>query len=185
TQLAVGDFQISSRVGIERKSVDDFLQSIIDGRLFSQLKDLSTHFSRPILIIEGDDLYGRRQIHPNAIKGALNSIAVDFRIPILWTKTLDDTAETIIEIAKREQEEGKTFAIRGARSTLSEDEELEYFVAGLPDVNTSFAKKLLEKFSTIKKLVNAKQERLMKVEGIGEVRARKIKKLFEREYTKK
>ncbi|MCK5473833.1 MAG: DEAD/DEAH box helicase family protein [Candidatus Aenigmarchaeota archaeon] len=185
TQLAVGDFQISSRIGIERKSVDDFLQSIIDGRLFSQLKDLSSYFSRPLLIIEGDDLYGRRQIHPNAIKGALNSIAVDFRIPILWTKTLEDTADTIIAIAKREQEDGKEFAIRGTRSSLSEKEEMAYFVAGLPDVNTTIAKKLLEKFKTIKKLVNAKVEQLVKVEGIGEVKAKKIKELFEREYTKK
>jgi len=34
-------------------------------------------FENPIIIIEGDDLYSHREIHPNAIRGALASIATD------------------------------------------------------------------------------------------------------------
>ncbi|NOR84818.1 DEAD/DEAH box helicase, partial [archaeon] len=181
-QLSIGDFQLSEKVGIERKSVDDFLQSIIDGRLFSQAKDLSKTFIRPLLIIEGENLYGKRQIHPNAIKGALNSLAIDFRIPILWTKNLDETTDLLITLAKKEQQDGKTFAIRGTRSTLNEKEELEYFVAGIPDVNTAIAKKLLNKFDTIKKLINAKEEQLTKIDSIAKTKAKKIKELFERKY---
>lgn len=34
-QLKVGDFILSDRVGVERKSVGDFLQSIVDKRLMT------------------------------------------------------------------------------------------------------------------------------------------------------
>ncbi|MDH5686205.1 MAG: DEAD/DEAH box helicase, partial [Hadesarchaea archaeon] len=50
-QLSVGDFILSDRVGVERKSVGDFLQSIVDKRLLCQAKQLGETFERPVLIL--------------------------------------------------------------------------------------------------------------------------------------
>jgi ERCC4-type nuclease len=36
-QMQVGDFVVGNEVVIERKTVEDFLQSVIDGRLLGQL----------------------------------------------------------------------------------------------------------------------------------------------------
>ena len=44
------------------------------------------------------------------------------------------------------------------------------------------ARPLLEKFKTIKKIINAKQEKLEKVEKIGPKKAAEIKKVTESEY---
>ncbi len=182
-QLEVGDFLISDRVCIERKTVPDFLESIIDGRLFSQLKELSANFSRPVLIIEGDNLFGERNIHPNAIKGALNSIAIDFRIPILWTKSISETAEVIAGLAKREQLDlDRSIRHKGVKKAMTESEEQEVFVAGLPSINLTLAKRLLSHFRTIKRIVNAGEKSLQKIEGIGEEKAKRIKRLMERGY---
>jgi len=51
--LPVGDYLISDRVVVERKSFPDLVESIIDGRLFSQAKELAEHFARPIIVVEG------------------------------------------------------------------------------------------------------------------------------------
>ena len=75
--LNVGDFILSDRVGVERKSSSDFLRSIMDRRLLSQAASLSENFKRPILIIEGTrDIYSLTGIHPNAVRGALASLAI-------------------------------------------------------------------------------------------------------------
>ncbi|MCS7123557.1 MAG: ERCC4 domain-containing protein, partial [Candidatus Aenigmarchaeota archaeon] len=47
--LEVGDFVLSKDVCIERKSYDDFVNSILDKRIFTQCSFLSTHFKKPIL----------------------------------------------------------------------------------------------------------------------------------------
>lgn len=182
-QLEVGDFLLSDRVGVERKTVSDFLESIIDGRLFGQLKNLASNFSRPLLIVEGDNLFGERNIHPNAIRGAINSTLVDFRVPIIWTKTTGETADALAAIAKREQSElDRDIQIRGVKRAMTEAEQQEVFVAGFPSINLTLAKRLLAKFGTIKRLVGAGEKRLQSVDGIGAEKAKKIKDFVEKEY---
>src|SRR3989344_3092030 len=63
-QLKVADYICSDRVGIEKKAVSDFLQSIINQRIFKQAGELSDSFERPLLIMEGnpDLLFAERQI---------------------------------------------------------------------------------------------------------------------------
>ncbi|MCK5373073.1 MAG: DEAD/DEAH box helicase family protein, partial [Candidatus Aenigmarchaeota archaeon] len=130
-QLEVGDVIISERVGIERKEVGDFLQSIIDKRLFRQITDLKDNFARPIVIIEGKNLYGIRNIHPNAIRGALASIACDFGIPVIATRDIDDTAEMITALARRELgTEKKDISLRATRRSKTEKEIQEYIISG-------------------------------------------------------
>ena len=119
-RLDIGDYQVSERCVIELKTVPDFVDSIIDGRLLEQLKSL-TKADRPILILEGmEDIYSQRNIHPNAIRGMLSTIAVSYGIPIIQTKNNKETAELLHIIAKREQDpEKKQFQIKNCRSTLS------------------------------------------------------------------
>ncbi len=181
--LGVGDFILSDRVCVERKAVDDFLQSIIDGRLFGQMSNLTSNFTRPIMIVEGESLFGQRNIHPNAINGAINSVAVDFRVPIFWTKSVEETAELLVSIATREQKDNsRRVQVKGERRAQSKNMAQEELVAMLPYVNSTLAKRLLNKFLTIKAIANASEFDLREVEGIGEEKAKAIKDIFEREY---
>ena len=63
-QLSVADYVISDRVGIERKSAQDFSDSIKDGRLFKELIELLSNFERPILILE-EDLFENSNLNEN------------------------------------------------------------------------------------------------------------------------
>ena len=99
--MIVGDYQVSDDVVIERKTAKDFVDSIVDKRLFKQVTQLREEFKKPIIILEGDDLYNG-YINPNAIRGTIVSIALDFGISIIPTRDSQDTAAMIKRIAVRE-----------------------------------------------------------------------------------
>ena len=184
-KLENADYILSSRVGVEFKTVEDFVNSIIDGRLLQQAKMLKDNFERPLVIIEGnEDIYSVRNVHANAIRGMLATIAISYGIPILYSRNLKETASFLQIIAKREQEEaGKDFTPHAEKRIFSLKEQQEYVVSSLPGVGMALAKPLLQKFKTIKKLVNAKKEQLEKVEKIGPKKAEAIKDVVEKEYT--
>ena len=87
--MAVGDYQVSDEVVIERKTAKDFVDSIIDKRLFKQARELSEEFKRPLLILEGDDIYNG-MLHPNAVRGTLAAIAIDFGISLIPPRNSED-----------------------------------------------------------------------------------------------
>ena len=185
-QLSVGDFILSDRVGIERKSAGDFLQSLVDKRLLDQAKQLGETFERPVLILEGRDLYSRRAIHPNAIRGALAALAVDFKTPILPTRDEKETALILVAIARREQlEESREVPIRGEPKGLTLPEQQRFVVEGLPGVSAVLAKRLLEYFGTVERVMSASEEELQQVHGIGREKAREIKRVLKAEYEAK
>ncbi|UCG95119.1 MAG: DEAD/DEAH box helicase, partial [archaeon] len=130
-QLEVGDYILSDRVCAERKTAADFLGSVFDQRIFRQLKDLKESFEKPVLIIEGYDLYSERSVHPNAVRGALACIAIDYAMPILWTETPEETAAILYWMARREQvEEERCLSIRGQTRAKTLREQQEFLVAG-------------------------------------------------------
>ena len=182
--LSTADFIISSRVGIERKTPKDFVDSIIDKRLLHQLKDLKQNFEKPLIIIEGEeDIYSQRRIHPNAIRGMLATIVISYGIPILQTKNSQETAELIKSITIREQnKEDKTAGIRTDKKPMTTKEQQEFIIESLPGVGPSLAKSLLEEFKSVKKIMNSKEKRLTKISQLGEKKAQEILKILEDAY---
>ena len=68
--LPTGDFRIGEEVIVERKTAMDFIQSIMDKRLFEQVAKMKISFERPIIFIEGDVYATRSEISVEAIDGA-------------------------------------------------------------------------------------------------------------------
>jgi Fanconi anemia group M protein len=172
--LAVADYQLSEDVAIERKTNTDFVSSIMDKRLHKQAKELVDNFKKPLMIIEGTELYSG-YIHPNAIRGAIASIAVDFGIPIIPTRSPEDTAAMINRIAIREQTTEKSeIQIRTEKKPLTTWEQQIYIIESLPNVGPVTARKLLEEFTSVKGVINASEDDLKRVEGIGDKIAKRI-----------
>ncbi|MFH1631251.1 MAG: ERCC4 domain-containing protein [Candidatus Aenigmatarchaeota archaeon] len=183
-QLPVADYLLSERVAVERKRIPDFLQSIVDGRLFEQLCRMKDQFEKPVLIIEGNEnMYDERKIHPNAINGALAAITIDMSISIIWTKNNLETARMLFTIAKREQLDIKSSnCIRGKIKPKSLNQEQEFLLAGLPKINSVLARRLLKHFRSPEKVFLASEDDLQEVEGIGEKLAKKIKRILGSKY---
>jgi ERCC4-related helicase len=184
-QLDVGDYIASKDVCIERKSVEDFLNSMIDGRLFNQLVTIRNNYEKPLLLLEGNmqEIFTLRNIHKNAVMGALTSIALDYQVPIINTKNPKETAEYIFNISKREQlGKYKEIRLRLGRKGLTEKEKQQFIIEGLPTVGPMLAKNLLKKFNSIKKIANASEKKLQTIENLGPKKAKEIYKIFNTDY---
>ncbi|MEM3525857.1 MAG: DEAD/DEAH box helicase [Candidatus Jordarchaeaceae archaeon] len=181
-QLQVADYVVSESVAIERKSVEDFLQSIVDKRLFQQVKEITSKYEKPILILEGQDLYGKRAMHPEAIRGALISIVVDFRLPLIWSPNPQETARIIHTIARREQTEREARVYFAEKPPGSLKEIQERVLMGLPGIDQILAKRLLSTFNTLEAVFTKSEETLSEVKGLGKKKAEKIRKVITSKY---
>ncbi|CAD5244682.1 DEAD/DEAH box helicase [Thermococcus camini] len=180
--LDVADYVVSEDVGIERKSANDFIQSIIDGRLFDQVERLKKAYEKPVIVIEGE-LYGIRNVHPNAIRGAIAAVTLDWGVPILFSSGTEETAQFIYLMAKREQEERKKeVRLRSEKKALTLAERQRLIVEGLPNVSATLAKRLLAHFGNVERVFTATEEELKEVEGIGPKKAREIRKVITAPY---
>jgi Fanconi anemia group M protein len=181
-QLGTGDYVLSDRVGVERKEVNDFLSSMIDGRLFQQLKNLKNSYVRPMLVLEGEGLFTIRKISQNAIFGALACIVADYGIPIIQTKDEKETASLMFSIARREFGEGRIAGVRGEKCSMSLSERQQFIIEGLPNISGVLAQRLLSHFGSIKGVADAGAEELMEVKGVGKKKAEDIVKTLRAKY---
>lgn len=181
-QLEVGDYLLSDRVVVEYKTVGDFVDSIVDGRLLNQLRSLRK-YTRPLLVIEGDaDIYSVRKVHPNAILGMLSAITVSYNIPLLFTKDSAETASLFVTIAKREFEQKRAEPQYHQSKPLTDKETQEYIIASLPGVGSQLAKQLLKHFGSVKNIIDASIDDLKAVDKVGEKKAKAIYDILRKEY---
>lgn len=183
--LEVGDYVLSDRVVVERKSVSDFVDTLVnpDRSFFEQAGDMASQYDRPIIIIEGSGIYAQRNVHPNAIRGAISSAAVDFNISIINTEDENDTAEMIETIATREQtERDREVSVHGNKTEKTMNEQQEYVVSSIAEVGPVTAQSLLEHFGSVKRVMNATSDEMKQVSGIGQVTADRIVEVINTEY---
>jgi DNA excision repair protein ERCC-4 len=190
-QLSVGDYIVSSETIIERKTVHDLINSIYDGRLFIQCSDLINHYSKPFIIIEGNitDLDKREKMDLDSklivdkIRVAYDTlikIALDFRIPILYTPSIYYTAELLIHLASnpsKDKNDGPLLK-KIKKSNPFYIQQL-YVLTSLPGIGTKLATRLLDKFHSPKNALNASIAELARVPGLGNMRAEKIRKILD------
>lgn len=181
-QLAVGDFLLSKDCCVEFKNVKDFVDSVVDGRLLSQLRSL-VQYPKPVLIIEGDqEWFANRMVSQEALNGMFATISTSYRVPILRTFNPKETAKLLVAIAKKEQKDEEiNFTFHSAKPLV--DKQLqEYIVSSLPGVGGALSKSLLEKFDSIKALFSANVDELKKVDLIGEKKAKEIYRIIHKSY---
>ncbi len=185
TQLERADYVLSGNVGVELKKVPDFVNSILDGRLLEQLLELKKGFPKVLLIVEGtENIYAQRNIHPNAIRGMMATIAVDFHIPLMFTRDPQDTASLLALIATREQDKSHDFASLDKKGH-TQQEQMERFIASLPNIGLQTAKKLLDHFNSINHILTATETELTNIEGIGPKTSKQLKDFITKEYKEK
>jgi Fanconi anemia group M protein len=165
-QLSIGDYIIKNTV-IERKTINDFISSMLNKRMIRQLQNMQPLKSK-LLIIEGIDEYElyheESGVNENAIRGFLLSIVLNFQVPIIYTKDYEDTAKFLIVLAKKPDKE-REMGINDKPKPRNVKEQLQYLIEGFPGIGPKTARKLLEEFKTIKNIINTPIEDLEKFIG--------------------
>ncbi len=179
--LDLGDFLCSARVVVERKTRSDFEQSIIDGRLFTQLHHLMSNYQRIVLLVEGTE--HEERINRKAILGAYSSVMADYGASLIFTEDMEESAELIFSIAKHEQLARKQpMRIFAKRKALTAAQSQRAIVETLPMVGPKLAKALLERFGSVENVFNAAERELLEVEKMGKKKAKLIRSIVSGEY---
>jgi len=178
--LPIGDYIVSHETVVERKSISDFISSIFDGRLFDQCNRLKEHFQFPIILLEGNvDEIETITENPLVFYGALSTIAVEFKIPIIPTPNASHTAKLLVALSSRKDSIKGPLLKKIRKSNDIQKQQLSV-LCSLPGVGEKTAIRLLEKFGSPLKVLSASTKDLSKISGLGESRAKKIKKMLER-----
>ncbi|AEE93722.1 nucleotide excision repair nuclease, Xpf [Acidianus hospitalis W1] len=168
-QLDVADYVLADGVAVERKSVSDLVNSVFDKRFFDQINRLTSAYETSFLLIEGN-LNRIREITEKwkAINSALISIIVDYDVKVIYSSDKRDTAEVLVKLAEKFQEHGgkKRIINLHDKPKFESIKDIQlYVVESFPNIGEVNAKKLLEKFSTIRNICNASISDLERVLG--------------------
>lgn len=194
-RLSVGDYIISPEIAIERKTISDLINSIYDGRLFIQCSDLIQFYSKPILLIEGNILnlqfenFSEKQNDEIEITvekilqiyDALATVALIFRIPIIHSPSANYTSKFLIILLNKAIKSGITIngpLIKRIKKGNHVQLQQLSILSSLPGVGDKLAIKLLKKFGTPSRAINASISELSLIPGFGKARAEKMKKIL-------
>ena len=194
TQLKVGDYVVSSETAVERKTVRDLISSIYDGRLFVQCSDLVRFYQKPLLVVQGNiaDLaqISEDMEDPDDIKlhtermslayDALITVAMEFRIPIIHTPSAEQTAQLLVTLVNRSLQEAKATGplLRKIKKENPIQIQQLSVLASLPGVGEKLAARMLKKFHTPIRALNASAAELATIPGFGLARAERVRKVL-------
>ena len=165
--LSIADYLVGN-VAVERKTINDFVSSMINKRLVRQLVNLQK-YDEKFLLIEGslDNSLSsfNLSVNSNAIRGFILSVIIDFGVPVIMTRDSSDTSKFLFLLSRRVNKSKFDASFRASRSGLSINDRLSFILEGFPNVGPVKAKLLLGKFGNIKNVINASEIDLEKVIG--------------------
>jgi DNA excision repair protein ERCC-4 len=194
TQLKVGDYVVSSETAVERKTVRDLISSIYDGRLFIQCSDLVKYYQKPLLVVQGniaelsetsEDMEDPEDIKLHIERmslayDALITVATEFRIPIIHTPSAEQTAQLLVTLVNRSLQEAKATGplLRKIKKENPIQIQQLSVLASLPGVGEKLAARMLKKFHTPIRALNASAAELATIPGFGLTRAERVRKVL-------
>jgi ERCC4-type nuclease len=175
-RLSLGDYLVDNRLMFERKTLNDFALSIIDGRLFSQAIRLASSKYNSVLLLEGTGKeLTETGIRREAMQGALITVSVVLGIPVLRSKSPSESAQLILYAARQIKSLARGAVQRHGRRPKGKRKKQLFILQGLPGVGSERAARLLNEFGSVEAVITATSEELQSVEGIGENIAERIK----------
>ena len=162
--LEVGDF-ITGKHMVERKRAGDFVQSIIDGRLWSQTKNL-LHAAKefkmtPIILIEGSisSLLRRRVLrnfNPRSLIGAWRSLMEEYGIRVVYSPNAFFTALWLMSYAEEKTKKEAIHAVRkSSKRTWPMDLKTRYVLEGFEGIGGVTSNRLLEQEGSLESVFEA------------------------------
>ena len=175
-RLAMGDYLADNRILFERKTLNDFAVSIVDGRLFKQAVRLASSDYKSVLILEGTgkDL-SEAGVRREALQGALITVSLILGIPVLRAVSHQETAHLMVYAARQIKNIAKGSLQRQGYRPKAKKQKQIYLLQGLPGIGRQRAERLLDAFGSVEAVITASYAELQSVNGIGTGVAEKIR----------
>lgn len=174
-RLLAGDILFDNELLVERKTVFDFCQSLKDGRLFYQLIKMSNTRINAVLIIEGsEDVVEKTGLRPEAVQGAIASVSLKFKVPVLRSKDIIQTVDILFQCYRQLHQVNAVpipkFRTKIKRKGHSFDplfiQKLKV-LASFPGIGFDRSFILLQKFQTLEKIFTSSKEEFLLEKGLG------------------
>jgi ERCC4-type nuclease len=174
-RLNTGDYVIDGRLLVERKTLQDLINSIKDGRLFSQAGRLAESPLQSLIILEGATRDLKSNMRREAIQGALITLSIYFGIPLLRAMHPQETAQLIFLIARQGRAISSGALQRKGKRPRGKRKTQLYILQGLPNIGAERANALLNQFGDVESVFTAASDELESISGIGTNTAKKIR----------
>tara|TARA_R110002050_G_scaffold11800_2_gene39329 strand:- start:3556 stop:4254 length:699 start_codon:yes stop_codon:yes gene_type:complete len=188
--LEIGDY-VFNDVCFEAKSSFDFIQSIVNKRLWNQLDNMDRAYVNNLVIVYGSFEDGFRK-HLEHIKtsmnktaqrvilrkkffGSMSKIILDTDCSIIWVRDALTAAELIAVVCKMQPHDREVYVPRIVKQKKISTTDLRVDVLStIKGVSDKKAKLLIKKFGSIMEIGEASPSELSKIDGIGNVLATRI-----------
>ena len=199
TELEVGDYIVSGveNVAVEHKGTGDYIGSLKDGRLHTQLYELSTNYPYAILLVEGivtRELIQqkiKRQQLLSSLAGSILKRSPDGKKGVISMVNVDTPWDSALFLKychnKVTKEAGlvRTPVLKAQK--WKPEERAVGILAAFPGVGKVRAQNIMSRpeLNTLQNVMNAEIEDLVKTENVGPVVARDIYRLSRKEFGEK
>ena len=178
----VDRYLVSKRFVIERRTGAGLVKGIMDKTLFTSAIYMREHFRLQLLIVEGKVNYEYSMMDPQAVRGALSSMVLQYGINVLSTPDVEETIQLMLMILRQEQAGIPPISLIPKRKATSVDDMQRRVIEMLPGSGMVMARELLQRFGSVKRIVNASADELLSMRGIGQRKANQITKVLNSEY---
>lgn len=197
-QLAVGDYILSPEIAVERKTVNDLINSVYDGRLFIQCSELAQHFKQPLVLVEGyiedleyiaEDQHAKLDDKKKRVLAerlplaydSLAEVALDYRMSIIHASSPDHAALLILALANKGLRGGLPSGplLRKIRKDNPLLVQQLSILASVPGIGDKLAGRMLRKFKTPRRALHASAAEMATIPGFGLARAERVRKILD------
>ena len=188
--LEVGDYIIGT-VCFEAKSAVDFMQSILNKRIWTQVDNMDKWYQKNFVVIYGsiEDALSNmkyvtgfnqntnpqqlRNTYKMRFKGAIGRLRLDYDIGIIWRENINDVVDEIITIAKMAPIERKMINPSIPTRTATDDVRIDLLTT-IKGVSETKAKDLLKQHGCIMEIGDCNINELTIIKGVGDTVANRI-----------
>jgi ERCC4-type nuclease len=174
-RLSVGDYEIDGRLLVERKTLQDLVGSIKDGRLFDQACRLANSPLQTLIILEGTTKNMQAKMRREAIQGALITVSVYFGIPLLRSMSPEETIQLMLYTAQQGRARVQGGLPRKGKRPQGKRKIQLHILQGLPNIGAERASALLAEFGSVEAVLTATSDELQRIDGIGAGTAKQIR----------
>lgn len=182
-------------VGWQRKTIEDLLASLEDGRLARELPLLALKVTFPVLLLEGhpvftNDGYLVRNGRPcrwsrRAWRNLLRSIHYQFRVVVEHTQNIQDSAEAIREMLQWLLKDDHTSLLKRPKPIDEWGMPLEgmalheFILQGFPRVGPKTARAIVHHFSRAPLYWTCTPQEMQEVDGVGPITGKALFRVLE------
>ncbi|MBI5766770.1 MAG: nuclease [Verrucomicrobia bacterium] len=179
-RLEVGDFRVEENFVAERKTLEDFAASVIDGRWFRQVAAMAAGARRGLVILEGEaTTAGSLGVSREALQGAQITASVFYGLADPANSRCQGDCATARVSGQQAQQSARGALLRPGYRPKGKRARQLYVLQGLPGIGPARAERLLQHFGSVEGVAKASADELAVIDGIGDRTAAKLRWIME------